>query len=174
VNGFRWIGGGTLIVLIDLRLSGFDVLVDLVGWALIYYGLRSVWKLDNALRIACGFAFVGAVFAVAELAFGALATMFASAVALVCVALAVCTALMRVAGRCGEPTIERWARGLRSTLVIVTLGGLALSPLMMGTYLGPALVLAAVTTVVVVASYVLLLMDRRVTALSTLSSQAIT
>ncbi|GAA1557160.1 hypothetical protein [Kribbella lupini] len=174
MNGFRWIGGGTLIVLIDLRLSGFDVLVDLVGWALIYVGLRAVWRLDNALRIACGFAFLGAVFAVAELAFGALATMFASAVALVCVAVAVCTALMRVAGRRGEPAIERWARVLRSALVVVTLSGLALSPLMLGTYLGPALVLAAVTAVVVVASYVLLLMDRRVAGISTVSSQSIT
>jgi hypothetical protein len=122
VNGFRQIGWGTLVVLIDVRVSGVDVLVDLVGWAMIYFGLRAVWKLDNALRIACGFAFLGALLAVAELAFGSLAA----------------------------------------------------SPLMVGTYLGPATVVAAVTAVLVVVSYVLLVMDRRVARLSTQSSQSIT
>jgi uncharacterized membrane protein len=122
VNGFRLVGWGTLVVLIDVRVSGVDVLVDLVGWALIYFGLRAVWKLDNALRIACGFAFLGALLAVAELAFGSLAVF----------------------------------------------------PLMVGTYLGPATVVAAVTAVLVVVSYVLLVMDRRVARLSTQSSQSIT
>jgi len=111
----RLVGFGMLIVLVDLRYEGFDFVVDLVGWAMAYAGLRKLYVLDQAFRTAAGFAFLGAATAVAELLppfagwLGVLET-----IAWAGVVIPACTGLLRVAERAGDRRIANYARRLRS------------------------------------------------------------
>lgn len=39
MNGLRLAGIGMIVVLADLKIDGFDLIVDAVGWVLVYVGL---------------------------------------------------------------------------------------------------------------------------------------
>jgi hypothetical protein len=113
-----------LIVLVDLRYHGFDVVVDLVGWMLAYAGLRKLILLDKAFRAAAGFAVVGAISSVAELLLqtepGVNWLSVVGNIAWAGVVIPTCTGLMRVA----ETWVANYARRLRSAefvAVVMTL-----------------------------------------------------
>ena len=50
----KLIGWGMLVILVDLRYENVDLVVDLGGWLMLYFGLRRIWRLDNAFRVATG------------------------------------------------------------------------------------------------------------------------
>ncbi|MEV6410892.1 hypothetical protein [Kribbella sp. NPDC051718] len=128
----KLIGWGMLVVLVDFRYGNVDVVVDLVGWLMLYFGLRRLWRLDNAFRVACGFAFVGAVASLPELfpLFGGAVGVGGElrlAVLIVVggmVIILTCTGLMRVADQAGDHSLEqraRWLRGVEAVSVVLSL-----------------------------------------------------
>jgi hypothetical protein len=124
MSASRLVGLGMLIVLVDLRYHGFDVVVDLVGWAMAYAGLRKLYLFDKAFRAAAGFAFVGAISSVAALILqadgGVNLFSVVATIAWAGVVIPTCTGLMRVA----ETGVANYARRLRSAefvAVVMTL-----------------------------------------------------
>jgi hypothetical protein len=58
---------GFLVVLLDLRFNGFDVLPDVVGWILVLLGLGPLLRRSGWFQLAAGAAVLELVVSVAEL-----------------------------------------------------------------------------------------------------------
>ncbi|HEY0616344.1 MAG TPA: hypothetical protein VGD15_02105 [Kribbella sp.] len=129
MSGWKLVGWGMLVVLVDLKFENVDLIVDVVGWLLASAGLRKLWRLDRAFRPAAGLASLGAVASLPELIpsydFGGwlregLLTLIWGAVVIL-----TCTGLMRVADRVRDERVESRARWIRSAQVIAVALALA-------------------------------------------------
>jgi hypothetical protein len=186
----KLIGWGMLVVLLDFRYQNVDLVVDLAGWLMLYFGLRRIWRLDNAFRLATGFAFVGAVASLPELfpllgdrpVFGGelrLALLFVIGGAVI---ILTCTGLMRVADKVGDRSLEQRARWLRGTEAVSVVMSLLIGPRQitvsggdrMGDVVGLLSFLSAGLAFVAVVWFVLLMFSQNVVDQATDSSQAIT
>jgi hypothetical protein len=183
------IGWGMLVILIDLRYENVDLVVDLFGWLLLYFGLRRVWRLDNAFRLAAGFAFVGAVASLPELippyvaaeVFGGSARLGLLIIVGGAVIILTCTGLMRLADKAGDRSVENRVRWLRGVMAISVVLSLAVGPRQIIVSGGDTSDLTGLFALLVVALafattvyFVLLMFSRSVSALTTERSQAIT
>lgn len=52
MHPLRWVAFGFLIVFVDIRLGGIDVIPDAIGWAIVAAGLLAVSAQHAAFRIA--------------------------------------------------------------------------------------------------------------------------
>lgn len=52
---------GLIVAAIDVRIDGFDVFSDPIGWALVLWGLSRVRALHRGFRVAAGAAVVGLI-----------------------------------------------------------------------------------------------------------------
>jgi hypothetical protein len=116
----KLIGFGLLIVLVDLRYDGVDVIFDLVGWAMAYAGARKLYPLDKAFRAAAGFAFLGALLAVGELLLRQDVPAL-EAIAWAGVAIPSCTGLLRITGDRRVANYASWLRSAVFVSVVMTL-----------------------------------------------------
>ncbi|WP_328330264.1 hypothetical protein OHA70_08285 [Kribbella sp. NBC_00382] len=186
----KLIGWGMLVVLLDFRYGGVDVVVDLAGWLMLYFGLRRLWRLDNAFRVACGFAFVGAVASLPELlpllggrpVFGGEIRLVLLTVVGGMVIILTCTGLMRAADKAGDRSLEqraRWLRGVEAVSVVLSLligqrqvvvsGGDRI-----GEVVGLLSFLSVGLAFVALVWFVLLVFSQNVVKAATVGSQAIT
>ncbi|MDO8147308.1 hypothetical protein Q6350_02580 [Isoptericola sp. b515] len=123
--------GGLVIVVLDLRFDGFDVVVDLIGWILVVKALRLLAVRDRAFAVAAVGAVLGGLGSIVQLVpgltvgagvvsvLGAVETL-----ALTVVVVAICTGIARVLAH--EPQVVRHARILRATDVALTVVALGL------------------------------------------------
>ncbi|MDX6282352.1 MAG: hypothetical protein QOH03_3423 [Kribbellaceae bacterium] len=186
----KLIGWGMLVVLLDFRYENVDLVVDLAGWLMLYFGLRRVWRLDNAFRVAAGFAFVGAVASLPELfpllgdrtVFGGELRLALLIVVGGAVIILTCTGLMRVADQAGDLSLERRARWLRGMEAVSVVVSLLIGPRQIvvsggdriGDVVGLVSFLSAGLAFVAVVWFVLLVFSQNVIAATTERSQAIT
>ncbi|GAA0950814.1 hypothetical protein GCM10009554_51370 [Kribbella koreensis] len=186
----KLIGWGMIVVLLDFRYDNFDVVVDLAGWLMLYFGLCRLRKLDNAFRLAAGFAFVGALASLPELLplLGGRAIVggelrLASLIVIGgMVIVLTCTGLMRLADRAGDRSLEQRARWLRGTEAVSIVMSLLIGPRQlvvsggdrMGDVVGLLGLLSAGLAFVAVLWFVLLVFSQNVVAATTERSQAIT
>ncbi|NEA34381.1 hypothetical protein [Streptomyces sp. SID13031] len=187
----KLIGWGVLVILLDFHYQGVDLIVDLAGWIMLYVGLRRIWRLDNAFRVATGFAFVGAVASIPELLplFGGPAFVGGEArLALLifvggAVIILTCTGLMRVADQAGDRSLESRARWLRGTEAVSVVVSLLIGPRQaivmgggdpVGGVVGLLAFLSLGLAFVAVVWFVLLMFSQSVVNPTTVRSQAIT
>ncbi|MFI5711229.1 hypothetical protein [Kribbella sp. NPDC051620] len=186
----KLIGWGLIVVLLDFRYDNFDVVVDLAGWLMLYFGLRRHWRLDNAFRLAAGFASVGAIASLPELlpllgdrpVFGGELRLAVLIVVGGMVIILTCTGLMRVADKAGDLSLERRARWLRGTEAVSVVVSLLIGPRQiavsggdrMGDVVGLLSLLSVGLAFVAVVWFVLLVFSQNVVGSTTGSSQAIT
>jgi hypothetical protein len=181
----KLIGWGILVILVDLRYDNVDLVVDLGGWLMLFFGLRRIWRLDNAFRVATGFAFLGAIASLPELfppydaltAFGGNARLAVLTVAGGAVIILSCTGLMRVAGQAGDRGVESRARRLRGVQAVSVVLSLFVGPTQLSLPDGdvglPGFVVVALGFGTVV-WFVLLAFSQSVIPSTTQRSQAIT
>lgn len=67
MNPLGTVALGLLVVLLDFRIAGFDVLADVVGWVVAVVGLSRLTSIDRRFRAARGVAVVSAVLSLADL-----------------------------------------------------------------------------------------------------------
>jgi hypothetical protein len=186
----KLIGWGMLVVLLDFRYENVDLIVDLAGWLMLYFGLRRLWRLDNAFRVATGFAFVGAVASLPELfplfgggvVFGGELRLALLIVVGGAVIILTCTGLMRLADKAGDLSLERRARWLRGTEAVSVVLSLVIGPRQIvvsggdssGEVIGLLAFLSVGLAFVTVVWFVLLVFSQNVVGTTTESSQAIT
>ena len=154
----KMLGVGLIIVALDLRIDGFDVLTDAVGWVMALVGLFSLAKLHGGFLVAAFAACAGLLAWAANPWLGVsqdVATM-AETIAQTVLVFATCTALMTLvpAQRRTADLIRWWDLGLG---IVVTLLGWALE----GADSGPALlVLLLIVPVIGVYIWFLVLLFR--------------
>jgi hypothetical protein len=185
----KLIGWGMLVVLLDFRYDNVDLLADLAGWLMLYFGLRRLQRLDNAFRLAAGFAVIGTAASLPELlpllgrgaVFGGMARLALLIVAGGAVIILVCTGLMRLAEKAGDRSLERrarWLRGVEAVAVVSLLVGPRQISVSDGDPGGDVVGLVSNLSVglafVAVVWFVLLVFSQNVIAADTRSSQAIT
>lgn len=186
----KLIGWGMLVVLVDFRYENVDLVVDLAGWLMLYFGLRRFWRLDNAFRVACGFAFVGAVASLPELfplvggpaGVGGELRLALLIVVGGMVIILTCTGLMRVADKAGDRSLEQRARWLRGVAAVSVVVSLLIGPRQIvvsggdriGDVVGLLSFLSAGLVFVAVVWFVLLVFSQNVIETATERSQAIT
>ncbi|MDO8143447.1 hypothetical protein [Isoptericola sp. 178] len=129
--------GGLVIVVLDLRFDGFDVVVDLIGWILVVKALRLLAVRDRAFAVAAVGAVLGGLGSIVQLVpgltvgDGVLSVLGAvETLALTVVVVATCTGIIHVLA--AEPRVVRHARILRALDVAFTVIALGLgsSPLL--------------------------------------------
>jgi hypothetical protein len=186
----KLIGWGMLVVLLDVRYENVDLIVDLAGWLMLYFGLRRLWRLDNAFRVATGFAFVGAAASLPELfplvgghaVFGGELRLALLIVIGGAVIILTCTGLMRLADKAGDRSLERRARWLRGTEAVSVVVSLLIGPQQIavsggdpvGDVVGLVSFLSVGLAFAAVVWFVLLVLSQSVIGAATQSSQAIT
>lgn len=116
---------GLIVVVVDLRVGGYDVVSDVVGWLLVVYGTRQLHHRDVAFTAATAGAVLGGIGAVYQLVPGlylaewlvwllGLVEILATTVLVV----AVCTGIARVLAH--EPSVVRQARTIRAADLVLT------------------------------------------------------
>ena len=61
MDNLRWVAIGLIVVAIDLRFNGADIVTDGVGWLVALVGLLALTKLHGGFRVAAVAAAVGGV-----------------------------------------------------------------------------------------------------------------
>ncbi len=126
----RLAGWGLLLVLVDIRIDGVDVIPDLVGWVLAVVAMSKLQTLHAAFAVARTAAGAGIL---VNLAFylGAEAVLVAlDAIAVGVFVFAVCTGLLRRAAQAGDAGTARAAQHIRwadATLTALSLVGLVVT-----------------------------------------------
>lgn len=126
MSPLKLVGWGFLVVFIDIRLDGLDVLPDFIGWLVAYVGVTRLRPLDSAFGTA-------AVAAAAEVALTAIGLVTGANIlgyALDALASGVfvvylCTGIMQRALAGGDPGMARSMAMIRGTAVVITAGALA-------------------------------------------------
>lgn len=67
MNPLGTVALGLLVVLLDFRIAGFDVLADVVGWVLVVSGLGRLSQLDRRFAGARGAAVLSGLLSLADL-----------------------------------------------------------------------------------------------------------
>jgi hypothetical protein len=185
MRSLRWVGIGLIVVLVDFRYAGVDLLVDVAGWAMVYAGLRKIWRLDNAFRVATGFAFVAGAASIPQLfplaegepAIGGQLLLMVHLFAAGAVMVLTCTGVMRLADQAGNRPLTRQVLWLRSALAIAVLTSLLIGwdpSSFSGGGLGLLGFLVLGVSFVAVVLFVVLMFSQSVRESGTQSSQAIT
>ncbi|MFC0627055.1 hypothetical protein [Kribbella deserti] len=131
MSGLKVAGLGMVVVLVDFRLAGFDLLADIVGWILVYAGLGRLGAGFFRAKLAAG---IGGVVSLGQFARfeGSSAQLFSIIELIVVTAVVVltCTALMWVAANADDERTVTSASQVRSanlltTMVILVVGFLS-------------------------------------------------
>lgn len=125
MNGLRLAGMGMIVVLADLKVGGFDLIVDAVGWVLVYAGLARLTRLAadfKPAKLVTGPAILFSFFEFTRPE-GTTAESIAivGLVTTVAVVVLTCTALMRVAKRAGDEATAATAGHVRLANLLMTL-----------------------------------------------------
>ncbi|GAA1719024.1 hypothetical protein GCM10009809_13580 [Isoptericola hypogeus] len=148
---FFW---GLLVVVGDLRIDGFDLTPDVVGWVMLAVALRRLGSRDGAFKIAAAAAVAGAFVSLVVLVPGfvpldaaQLIEAVDAAVTLVLV-FATCTGIMHVVA--AEPVTARRVRNVRTAHVVLAAADVLMTlALAAGIVLPAALLVLGVATLVV-------------------------
>jgi hypothetical protein len=161
---------GLLIVVVDIRVDGFDLVVDAVGWLLAVIGTGRLRAVDPWFRAAFGGAVVGGIGSLAQVVTGTpgMIQTAVETVAITVVVFGVCTVVARVAAL-EHPTLAGRARAIRAADVVTSAVSLVLSLLtggattvpVMGATVVLVLLFALVTLAVLVCFLVLVWVVRR-------------
>ena len=145
---------GLLLVFVDLRIDGFDVVPDVIGWALALIGLHPLSRRHGGFLAAAVAAGIGIVLALPQQLVepgSVLRTL--EAVAETVLVFGTCTGIIALVA---EPSVRRTANRIRWTDLglglLATLLGLALGQdsSLSGGAVVPVLVLALATIAVVI------------------------
>ena len=122
------LGGGLLLVLLDLRINGLDVVPDPLGWLLALAAAASLSRLHDAFRVAAAACGVGFLASVPQwVGSGGGLVEVATGVAETVLVFFVCTAIMVLVPerRRGANAIRWWDLGLTIalTLLVVAASG---------------------------------------------------
>jgi hypothetical protein len=158
---------GMLIVVVDVRIGGFDVVMDVTGWLVAALSLGRQWERGPGLGGAVVAAYVGFLGSLIQSAnFLDVPEWFLVAVqsvATTVVVYDVCTAVARTAT--DDPVVVRWSRILRVVAVVVTAVSLvapplvfAVPPMVVG---GPAGLLLVVAALAVMLCFLVLVWTQR-------------
>ncbi|MEG3616244.1 hypothetical protein [Isoptericola haloaureus] len=115
---------GLLVVAVDLKIEGFDLVVDLVGWALVARGLGTLAPRGTGFAVGAWAGVLGGLASVAELVPGAVpdtTTQVLGGLVLVAqtvVVVATCTGIARVLEH--DAPVARRARRVRTAEIVVT------------------------------------------------------
>lgn len=126
MNGLRLAGIGMIVILADLKIDGFDLIVDAVGWVLVYVGLTRLSRLIADFKPARIATAPAMLFSLLEFtrAEGVPAQTIAIVAPITTEAVVVvltCAALMRVAKRAGDEATAATAGHVRLANLMMTL-----------------------------------------------------